>query len=211
VRKLADTVKERFDRLDVLVNNAGVDVGKRELTEDGLELTFAVNHMAPFVLTRRLLDRLEESAPARIITLTSGAHYQGKINFDDLQGEHSFSGQRAYNQSKLANVLFTLELARRADPTKVTSNCVDPGWVKGTNLGRTASLGLKAMALVMYPSMVSPERGADTVVWAATSHGLDGESGKYLKKRKVREPSARARDPELARRLWEESERLSAG
>jgi hypothetical protein len=83
--------------------------------------------------------------------------------------------------------------------------------VKGTNLGRTASLGLKAMALVMYPSMVSPERGADTVVWAATSHGLDGESGKYLKKRKVREPSARARDPELARRLWEESERLSAG
>ena len=209
VRELADELHERVDRVDVLVNNAGVDVGRREVTEDGLELTFAVNHLAPFLLTGLMLDRLKAAGSARVIALTSGAHYQGKIDFDDLQGERRFSGQRAYNQSKLANVLFTLELARHLSGDELTANCVDPGWVKGTNLGRTASLGLKLMALAMWPVMVTPEKGADTIVWAATAPELSGQSGKYFKKQRVRDPSKRARDAELARRLWDESEQLT--
>jgi NAD(P)-dependent dehydrogenase (short-subunit alcohol dehydrogenase family) len=209
VRELADELHARFDRLDVLVNNAGVDVGRREVTGDGLELTFAVNHLAPFLLTGLMMDRLKAAGAARVITLSSGAHYQGKIDFDDLQGERRFNGQRAYNQSKLANVLFSVELARRLDAQEVTANCVDPGWVKGTNLGRTASVGLQLMALAMWPAMVTPEKGADTIIWAATAPDLSGQSGKYFKKRRARDPSRRGRDPVLARRLWEESERLT--
>ncbi len=209
VRELADELHQRLDGLHILVNNAGVDVGRREVTEDGLELTFAVNHLAPFLLTGLMMDRLKAAGQARVITLTSGAHYQGEIDFDDLQGERKFSGQRAYNQSKLANVLFTLELARHLSGQEVTANCVDPGWVKGTNLGRTASLGLQLMALAMWPVMVTPEKGADTIVWAATAPELSSQSGKYFKKRAVRDPSKRARDADLARRLWDESERLT--
>jgi NAD(P)-dependent dehydrogenase (short-subunit alcohol dehydrogenase family) len=209
VRKLAAELHERLDRLDVLVNNAGVDIGGREVTEDGLELTFAVNHLAPFLLTGLTMDLVKSAAAGRIIALSSGAHFQGKVDFDDLQGERRFSGQRAYNQSKLANVLFSIELARRLDGQAVTANCVDPGWVKGTNLGRSASLGLQLVALAMWPVMVAPEKGADTIIWAATAPELSRHSGKYFKKRKAREPSKRARDPILARRLWEESERLT--
>jgi retinol dehydrogenase-14 len=209
VRELADGLHERLDRLDVLVNNAGVDVGRREVTEDGLELTFAVNHLAPFLLTGMTMDLLTAADAGRVITISSGAHYQGKIDFEDLQGERRFSGQRAYNQSKLANVLFTLELARRLGGQGVTANCVDPGWVKGTNLGRTASLGLQLMALAMWPVMVTPEKAADTVAWAATAPELSGQSGRYFKKRRARDPSKRARDPELARGLWDKSEELT--
>ncbi len=209
VRGLADELHDRLDRLDVLVNNAGVDVGRREVTEDGLELTFAVNHLAPFLLTGLTTCLLDAAGAARVINVTSGAHYQGKVDFGDLQGERRFSGQRAYNQSKLANVLFTLELARRLGGHQVTANCVDPGWVKGTNLGRTASPGLQLMALAMWPVMVTPERGADTIVWAATAPELAGRSGQYFKKRTARDPSKRGRDSELASRLWEESERLT--
>jgi retinol dehydrogenase 14 len=206
VRELADELPGRLDHLDVLVNNAGVDVGRREVTEDGMELTFAVNHLAPFLLTGLTMGLLDAAGAARVITLSSGAHYQGRIDFDDLQGERRFNGQRAYNQSKLANVLFTLEFARRFGGQQVTANCVDPGWVKGTNLGRTASLGLQLMALTMWPVMVTPEKGADTIVWAATAPELSGQSGQYFKKRRARDPSTRARDAEVARRLWEESE-----
>lgn len=209
VRALADDLRQRLDRLDVLINNAGVDVGRREVTEDGLELTFAVNHLAPFLLTGLMIDRVKASGAARVITVTSGAHYQGKIDFDDLQGERRFSGQRAYNQSKLANVLFTLELARRLRSHGVTANCVDPGWVKGTNLGKTASVSLQLMALAMWPVMVSPEKGADTIVWAATAPELADQTGRYFKKRKAREPAKRARDSALAGRVWDESERLT--
>jgi len=209
VRGLAATLHARLDRLDVLVNNAGVDVAAREVTEDGLELTFAVNHLASFLLTCLMIDKLQEDGSARIINVSSGAHHQGRIDFDDLQGERRFAGQRAYNQSKLANVLFALELARRLDPREITVNCVDPGWVKGTTLGRTASIGLKVMALAMWPVMVTPEQGADTIVWAATSSELAGTTGSYFKKRAPSEPSKLARDEALARRLWVESERLT--
>lgn len=209
VRELAAALHTRLDRLDVPVNNAGVDVGEREVTEDGVELTFAVNHLAPFLLTCLTLDRLEATGSARIVNVSSGAHHQGAVDFEDLQGERRFAGQRAYNQSKLANLLFTFELARRVDPRKITVNCVDPGWVKGTSLGRSASTGLKLLALAMWPVMVTPEQGADTIVWAATSPQLAGETGGYFKKRAPSEPSRLARDAMLARRLWQESEQLT--
>ena len=208
VRRLAATVLARRERLDVLVNNAALDLGNRQLTEDGIELTFAVNHLAPFLLTALAIPALNRSRAGRVINVSSGAHHQGKLDFEDLQGERRFHGQRAYNQSKLAGVLFTLELARRAGGTNLTVNCADPGWVKGTNLGRNASLGLKAMAIAMWPAMVTPAQGADTIVWAATAPELAGQSGLYFKRRKAIQPSDRARDPALARRLWEVSESL---
>lgn len=209
VRGLADRVADRFPAVHVLVHVAGVDVGRRQVTEDGLELTFAVNHLAPFLLTRLLLPRLLSGAPARVVTVSSGAHHAGRIDFDDLQGERRFRGQRSYNQSKLANVLLTTELARRFPADQLAAFAVDPGWVKGTGLGATASLGLKTMGLLVTPFMVDADRGADTVVWGASSPGLDGRTGLYLAKRRVEQPSRRARDPQLAQRLWEVSERLA--
>lgn len=210
VRRLAASILERFPAVHALVNVAGVDVGQREVTEDGMELTFAVNHLAPFLLTSLLINRLRESAPARVVTVSSGAHHTGRIDFDDLQGERHFRGQRAYNQSKLANVLFTRELARRLADTGVTANAVDPGWVKGTGLGRTASLSLKLMGLVMTPFMVDAEKGAETVVWATASSAVEGQTGMYFAKCKAQSPSKRAQDPNLARRLWDVSEELTA-
>jgi len=209
VRDLAARVQDSFPAIHALVHVAGVDVGRRQVTEDGFELTFAVNHLAPFLLTRLLLPQLERGAPARVVTVSSGAHHAGAIDFDDLHGERRFRGQRAYNQSKLANVLFTVELGRRFRPEEVSAFAVDPGWVKGTNLGRTASLGLKAVGLVMTPFMVDADRGADTVVWAASSPGLSGRTGLYLAKRTVQQPARRARDPQLAERLWQVSEELA--
>lgn len=209
VRDLAARVQDRFPEIHALVHVAGVDVGRRQVTEDGLELTFAVNHLAPFLLTGLLLPQLRRGAPARVVTVSSGAHHAGAIDLDDLQGERRFRGQRAYNQSKLANVLFTTELGRRLPPDEVAAFAVDPGWVRGTGLGTTASLGLKAMGLLMTPFMVDPDRGADTVVWAASSPTLTGRTGLYLGKRKVAQPSRRARDAELAARLWGVSELLA--
>ena len=130
VRRLAGEVLAAYPRLDVLVNNVGGFWATRQITPDGLERTFAVNHLAPFLLTRLLLDRLTASAPARIVTVSSGAHATGKINFGDLQGEHRYSGPQAYSQSKLANVLFTYELARRLDGTGVTATALHPGVVR---------------------------------------------------------------------------------
>jgi NAD(P)-dependent dehydrogenase (short-subunit alcohol dehydrogenase family) len=209
VRDLAARVQDRFPEIHALVHVAGVDVGRRQMTEDGLELTFAVNHLAPFLLTRLLLAQLLRATPARVVTVSSGAHHAGAIDFDDLQGERRFRGQRAYNQSKLANVLFTTELGRRFAPDELSAFAVDPGWVKGTNLGTTASLGLKAMGLLMLPFMVDPDHGADTVVWAASSPTLNGRTGLYLAKRTVGRPSRRARDAPLAERLWAVSELLA--
>jgi retinol dehydrogenase-14 len=209
VRRLAAQVQDRFPAIHALVHVAGVDVGRRQLTEDGLELTFAVNHLAPFLLTRLLLPQLGRGAPARVVTVSSVAHRQGDIDFDDLQGERRFRGQRAYNQSKLANVLFTTELARRFPPDELGAFAVDPGFVKGTNLGATASLGFKAMGLLVMPFRVTPDRGADTVVWAASSPTLDDRTGLYLARRAVARPARRGRDPRLAERLWDVSELLA--
>ncbi len=210
VRGAAEEFLRRFERLDVLINNAGVLAGRqRRVSEDGLEMTFAVNHLAPFLLTGLLLDRLRASAPARIVTVSSGAHRRGVIDFDDLQGERRYSAVAAYCQSKLANALFTRELAQRLEGTGVTANCLHPGLVS-TSLFRATVPWLRTVFRFARPFILTPEQGADTVIYLASSSEVADVSGLYFEKRKAVQPSDAARDAEAARRLWEESEALTA-
>lgn len=208
VLAVADEVQARFDRLHVLINNAGIDVGRRQVTADGLELTFAINYMAPFMLTTALVQLLKESAPARILNVVSSGHKAGRLDFDDLQSERRFSGQRAYNSSKLALVLFTYELAKRLRGSGVTVNAVDPGFVRGTGIGRTLPLGYQVLGIVLWPFMASVHRGAETAVWAATAPSLTETTGTYFKHRNEMTTGPSTRDVDLAKRLWEESERI---
>jgi NAD(P)-dependent dehydrogenase (short-subunit alcohol dehydrogenase family) len=208
VRRVATEFRHRFDRLDVLINNAGVDVGNRVTTDDGFELTFAVNYLAPFLLTTSLLDTLRASAPARVLSMVSSGHRGGHLEFDDLQHERTFSGQRAYNDSKLALVLFTYELARRLDGSGVTANCVDPGFVRGTSIGQTLPLAYKAAGVLLMPFMIAPAKAAAGVAWAASAPDLAGVNGVYLKRGKQATSSKDSRDPDLARRLWVATEAL---
>lgn len=209
VRRLAEAVKRRHATLHVLVNNAGLAKRRHTLTEDGFETTFAVNHLAPFLLTNLLLDALKGSAAARIVNLASMVHRWGRINFDDLMGERGYSMGRAYNQSKLTNVLFTYELARRLNGTGVAANCVHPGMVV-SDLGReyTGFMGLMANKL-WRPFMRSPEKGADTVIYLASLPDVAGVTGKYFANRRTVKSSRASNDPALAQRLWEVSERLT--
>lgn len=211
VRGLAAGVQERYPRLDVLVNNVGGFWAHRHVTEDGLELTFALNHLAPFLLTNLLIDRMRAQDRARIVTVTSSAESLGRIDFDDLQGAERYSGQRAYNQSKLANVLFTYELARRLSGTGVTANVVHPG-VTRTAFGAEDQMRLfAATGGIARPFMRSPQRGADTVVWAASSTELDGVTGGYFHDRRPKRSSPRSHDEATAQRLWQVSEELIVG
>lgn len=206
VRQLAKEFIDDYDRLHVLVNNAGVFVQKRELTADGIERTFAVNHLAPFLLTNLLLDRLKAGAPSRIVTTSSIAHRGAKMDFDDLQMSKSYGGIRAYGQSKLANILFTRELARRLQGTGVTANCFHPGAVR-TNLVRGSGYGLVWGAASVF--FTSPEKGADTAVYLASSGEVEGVSGEYFVKRKQARASDPAYDSDAAEMLWEASEKLT--
>jgi NAD(P)-dependent dehydrogenase (short-subunit alcohol dehydrogenase family) len=194
----------------VLVNNAGLVMGRRRLTDDGHETTFAVNHLAPFLLTNLLLDRLRESAPARVVTTSSGAHFGGLIDLDDLDGERGWSSWRAYSSSKLANVLFTRELARRLEGTRVVANCFHPGVIR-TRLTRRANPLLDLGARVAAPFLGSPKSGAATLVYLAASPEAADVSGGYFESSKPGRPSAQAQDDALARALWERSEELTAG
>lgn len=208
VRRLAGEVQDRYPRIDVLVNNVGGFWAHRHVTEDGLELTFALNHLAPFLLTGLLVDRMRAQEHARIVTVTSSAEALGTIDFEDLQESRKYSGQRAYNQSKLANVLFTHELARRLHGTPVTANAVHPG-VTRTAFGAEDQARLyAATGGIARPFMRSPERGADTVVWAASSPELEGVTGGYFHDRRPKRPSKRSLDETIAKRLWEVSEEL---
>lgn len=211
VRALAAEVLAAYPRLDVLVNNAGGYWSDRHVSADGLEWTFAVNHLAPFLLTSLLEERLRESAPARIVTVASDAHRAGRIEFDDLQAERGYAGMRAYAQSKLANILFTRELARRLSGSGVAAYSVHPGTVRTgfarEDAGRLFGLVLRAGALLMK----SPEQGAQTSVYAASSPELVGRTGEYLAKSRVAKPSARAQYDVAAARLWSVSEDLVAG
>jgi len=174
IRRLAEDYRRGHDRLHVLVNNAGGTWATRHTTVDGLELTFALNHLAYFLHTNLLLDLLRASAPARIVNVTSGAQAVGDIHFDDLQFQRRYRGQPAYNQSKLANVLFTYELARRLEGTEVTVNCAAPGVVR-TNFGRDdAGPVLRLMTPLVTPFMRTPEQGADTSVYLASSPEVEG-------------------------------------
>ena len=206
VRRLAAEVLARYPRLDVLVNNAGAVYGGRQLTTDGIELTWAVNHLAPFLLTTLLLDRLKESAPARIITTASEAHQGAHIPFSDLNAERSYRSFGRYGETKLANILFTIELARRLDGTGVTANCFHPGLV-ATGFNRNNGLLMDLGMRILKPVSRSPQKGADTLVWLATSPDVANVSGAYFFDQQQRPPSPEAQDTETAGRLWEISER----
>src|SRR6266487_827766 len=210
IRKAADRFRAEHDRLHVLINNAGVNLNHRSVTVDGFETTFAVNHLAPFLLTNLLLDLLERSAPSRVVTVSSTAFRRGRIDFDDLQAARSFSGIRAYSQSKLANVLFTNELARRLQGTRVTANCVHPGVVRGTGLGHGERfpLPIRVIWALVRPVMKSPEQGARTSVYAASSPDLEGVSGRFFANSRPARTSAAADDRALAERLWPVSAQL---
>lgn len=215
LRKLAADFKANHDRLDVLVNNAGSVNATRTLTGDGFETTFAVNHLAPFLLTNLLLDTLKASAPARIVNVASVAHTRGTLDFDDLGFEHGYRIMRTYSRSKLANVLFTRELAKRLAGSNVTVNALHPGtvatgiWAHGApDSGWKRTLFAAVIAPVRL-TMLSAERGAQTIVYAATNPDLDGKSGLYLEKNRPKQPAPLARDDTLAERLWSESARMT--
>ena len=204
VAEMAADFHRRFARLDVLVNNAGTYFNRRHL-KDGVELTFLVNHLAPFLLTNLLLDMLQDSAPARIVTVSSEAHKFDQMNFDDLSFQRGYFGMRAYARSKLANILFTYELARRLQGTGVTANALHPGQVT-TNIWRT-NFGIFGPLLKWFIGLsgLTPEEGADTVIYLASSPEVDGVSGKYFVKRQATASSALSYDEQVARRLWEVS------
>ena len=208
VREAAAAFRARFDRLDVLINNAGIaGWGTRLVTEDGLEATFAVNHLAPFLLTNLLLDTLKASAPSRVVTVSSAAHKSFSLDLEDLQGERRYSGFGAYGRSKLANILFTQELSRRLEGTGVTANCLHPG-VVATGIFRNVPGWIRF--ILTSPLVLSPERGADTMIYLATAPELAGVSGEYFVKRKPARSSRASHDAETARRLWWASEVLTA-
>ena len=207
VRALAGRLGS-LERIDVVINNAGLVLGGRRVTEDGFEHVFAVNHLAPFLLTNLLLPKLTGSAPARVVMVTSDAHTAAKLDLDDPNLEHGWNSWRSYANSKLANILFTRELARRLDGTGVTANCAHPGVVR-TGFGREGKPLLRLGTAIARPFFLSPERGADTIVYLASSPDVAGETGGYYVKRQRREPSAAARDDAAARKLWDISDRLT--
>jgi retinol dehydrogenase-14 len=208
VRRLADEVLRRFDRLDVLVNNAGTLFKDRTLTKDGIEATFAVNHLGYFLLTRLLLDRIVRSAPARIVNVASVAHRYGTMDFEDLSFQRGYRLMRAYSRSKLANVLYTRLLAQKLEGTGVTVNCLHPGAV-ATGIWSRAPAWTKPIIWVIGKfSFISAEEGGRRIVQLVTSPELSGTTGKYFEDGKVVDPAPKARDDALARRLWQESERL---
>jgi retinol dehydrogenase 14 len=205
IRRLASDFKERHDRLDVLINNAGVLLREHSLNEDGIENTFATNHLGYFLLTNLLLDVLKKSAPARIVNVASTAHKYGKLNIGEWVTGADYGAFSAYANSKLANVLFTYELARRIEGTGVTANCLHPGGV-GTNLFRGLPGFLQSLIRLVT---ISPERGARTSIYLASSPDVEGVSGKYFARRKQENSSAASRNEEAARRLWEVSEEVT--
>jgi NAD(P)-dependent dehydrogenase (short-subunit alcohol dehydrogenase family) len=210
VRRLAAELLKAAPRIDVLINNAGAIFAKRETTVDGMERTFALNHMAYFLLTALLLDRLKASAPSRIVNVASEAHRNAALDFNDLQTERNYSGWLAYRRSKLANILFTSELARRLSGSGVTSNCLHPGFVAtsfGDNNGGPFRL---AVGLAKRFMAISPYQGGETLVHAASAPEVAGLSGVYFDKNRPREPSSAAQDAEAAKRLWRASGQLAS-
>ncbi len=214
VREGAAAILSRCERIDVLVNNAGLVLTQRRETDDGFESTFAINHLGPFLLTELLLDRIKSSAPARIVNVASTAHKGARrgLDFDDLQSTRSYRGMQVYSKSKLANIYFTTELARRLVGTGVTVNCLHPGTV-ATGYARDGdATGLLAFGVkVIKPFVLTAAQGARTSIYLASSPEVAGVTGQYFVKCRARKPSAAARDDEAARRLWKQSEELVAG
>jgi retinol dehydrogenase-14 len=204
VRDLADNLLEDLSRIDVLINNAALVLQRREETVDGFEKVFAVNHLAPYLLTRLLLDRIVGSAPARIVNVSSDAHTFGELDPDDYMSTRSYKPLKVYGRSKLANILFTVELAQRLEGAGVTVNCVHPGFVS-TSLGRDNKLGVLFVKLAS-PFIKKPADGAETTLMLACDEVA--ENGEYFADKKVGKAKAYAKDPVMAARLWDDSAQL---
>lgn len=205
VRRVAGEIRERCNRLDVLLNNAGAIFMRRRENPDGIEMTWALNHLNYFLLTHELLELIKTSAPARIVNVASTAHHRGAINFDDLEGRRAYFGRRAYEQSKLANILFTYELARRLDGSGVTANALHPGFVR-TRFGSNNGLPVRLLlAALMRTSGISVADGGKTSVYLATSPEVEGASGGYYDRCALARSSSASRDETVARRLWQVS------
>jgi NAD(P)-dependent dehydrogenase (short-subunit alcohol dehydrogenase family) len=211
VRQLAETFKQKYNRLDVLLNNAGGYFAKREVSSDGIEMTWALNHLNYFLLTDLLLDVIKASAPARIVNVSSGAHTGAKrINFEDVEFKKGYSGWPAYSHSKLANVMFAYELARRLDGTQVTVNALHPGFVAtgfGHNNGGLMRTGMSAIQKI---AAKKPEQGAATSIYLASSPQVAGVTGKYFSDSKETKSSSASYDVSAQQRLWELSEQMVA-
>jgi len=208
IRQLAKELVARWPRLHVLVNNAGVVETRRRLTADGIETVFAVNHLSYYLLTRLLLNRLQESAPARVVNVSSDAHRFAKLDWENLQGEKGWGFMRQYGLSKLCNILFTQELAKRIAGSGVTVNALHPGAV-GTRLGQNNGAWAKALTLLLRPFFLTPAQGAETSIYLASSPDVEGVSGGYFVKRRRQAPTPEASNPGNAAQLWELSARLT--
>jgi NAD(P)-dependent dehydrogenase (short-subunit alcohol dehydrogenase family) len=205
IRRLATEFKGKYSHLHVLLNNAGGTFSTRQLSVDGIEMTFALNHLAYFLLTNLLLDTMKASTPARIINVSSDAHSGGKIDFDNLQGEHSYSSFGPYGNSKLANILFTTELARRLEGTGVTVNALHPG-LTSTGFGQNnPGFLMKIMGAIVPLIARSPEKGAETSIYLASSPEVQSVTGKYFVDCKVTQPAPQAADRAVAMKLWDVS------
>jgi retinol dehydrogenase-14 len=209
IRKLAADFEAKHDRLHVLINNAGLVSDTRRLSKDGYELTFAVNHLGYFLLTTLLLDVICASAPARIVNVASVGHKRGDMNFDDLMMEKDYFIMKAYGRSKLANIMFTRELARRLEGKDVTVNALHPGGV-ATNIWTGAPWYGKPLIAIAKLFMDTPEEGGDRIVYLAESDDVLGKTGGYYEKNRLTEPSELAQDAAVAKKLWEKSEELTS-
>jgi len=208
VRRLADEFRNRYNRLNVLVNNAGAVFMKRQLSVDGIEMTFALNHLAYFLLTLLLIDPITAGAPARIINVSSGAHYGGRLDFNDLQNERAYNSWKAYSQSKLANIYFTYELARRLEGKAITVNALHPGFV-ATNFGKSNGGVFRPIFGLAHLGAISPIQGAQTSIYLASSPEVEGVTGKYFDRKKAMRSSEVSYDAGAARRLWDASLQLT--
>lgn len=208
MKRVGREIAAAESRIDVLINNAGALFSHRTLTADGLEMTFATNHMSYFVLTEMLRQRLIASAPARVINTSSDAHRRNKLDFDDLQSAKGYAGFKIYGRSKLCNILYTQELARSLAGTGVTANSLHPGFV-ATRFGDQSGGSFSVMVRLAKNFAISPEKGAETIVYLASSDDAAKVSGEYFYKCRRATPTKEAQDDEAARRLWRESERLA--
>lgn len=209
VRRLAGELLAALPRIDVLINNAGGYWNTRHTTADGIEHTFALNHLAPFLLTNLLLERLQLNGLARVITVSSNAQAMGRINFNDLQGQHSYSGATAYNQSKLANLLFTYELARRLEGTPVTANALHPGLVSTGFGAEDPGRAQRLLVPLLRPFMLTTAQGAKTTIHLASAHELTDVSGRFFVQRRPRRSSNASYDQAAAAQLWKVSAEMT--
>lgn len=201
VRQFAADFEKKYSKLHLLINNAGLWEAKRKESDDGIEMNFAVNHLAPFLMTNLLLDIIKKSAPARIISVASTAHKYGKMRFNDLEGKKKWGSMQSYAQSKLANILFTRRLARELEDSGVTANCLHPGVVNTQLFSKLPGFVQKISSLFM----ITDEKGAQTSIYLATSPEVEGITGEYFDKKKIAKTSAHARDMQVADMLWEAS------